>query len=158
MEWWHFSHCDTESLLCLLQKYDIEKLTSYVVPIFPSLVLKKYIIVSVNLIFGVLILELYQHCAILFSWNIRETKGAIKNGQSRETGNNGYTRQNKKTNKTKHNTIYVGHHSTQDTSYTLCHMLTCLISIVNLISPGIFHFVHVQHSKWPLLYDIIRFF
>jgi hypothetical protein len=41
--------------------------------------------------------------------NIRETKGAIKNGQSRETGNNGYTRQNKKTNKTKHNTIYVGH-------------------------------------------------
>ena len=32
-----------------------------------------------------------------------ETKGAIKNGQSRETGNIEHTRHKTKTNKTKHN-------------------------------------------------------
>jgi hypothetical protein len=37
------------------------------------------------------------------------TEGAIKNGQSRETGNIGYTRRKKKT-KQKHNAICVGHH------------------------------------------------
>jgi len=37
--------------------------------------------------------------------------GAIKNGQSRETGNIGYTRRRKT--KQKHNTICVGHHYTQ---------------------------------------------
>ena len=78
--------------------------------------------------------------------NIRETKGAIKNGQSRETGNNGYTRQNKKTNKTKHNTIYVGHHRTQDTSYTLCHMLTCPYGVLKLCFNVILRQVS---SYWP---------
>ena len=39
---------------------------------------------------------------------LENTEGAIKNGQSRETGNIGYTRR-KKT----HNTICVGHHYAQ---------------------------------------------
>jgi hypothetical protein len=38
------------------------------------------------------------------------TEGAIKNGQSRETGNIGYTRQRKT--EQKHNTLCVGHHFT----------------------------------------------
>ena len=44
--------------------------------------------------------------------NVRETEGAIKNGQSRETGNIGYTRQDE--DKKNHNTICVGHLHTQD--------------------------------------------
>ena len=39
---------------------------------------------------------------------LEKTEGAIKNGQSRETGNIGYTRGRKT--KQKHNTVYVGHH------------------------------------------------
>jgi hypothetical protein len=42
---------------------------------------------------------------------LENTEGAIKNGQSRETGNIGYTRRRKT--KQKHNTICVGHHYTQ---------------------------------------------
>jgi len=42
---------------------------------------------------------------------LENTKGAIKNGQSKETGNKGYTRQRKT--KQKHNTICIGHHYTQ---------------------------------------------
>ena len=38
---------------------------------------------------------------------------AITNGQSRETGNIGYTRRQTKQNKQKHNTICVGHHYAQ---------------------------------------------
>jgi hypothetical protein len=33
--------------------------------------------------------------------NVEETEGAIKNGQSRDTGNIGYTKHRTKTNKTK---------------------------------------------------------
>jgi len=44
--------------------------------------------------------------------NIENTEGVIKNEQSRETGNIGYTRRRKKT-KQKHNTICVWHHSTK---------------------------------------------
>jgi hypothetical protein len=40
-----------------------------------------------------------------------QDEGAIKHGQSRETGNIGYTRRRKT--KQKHNTIYVGHHFAQ---------------------------------------------
>ena len=40
---------------------------------------------------------------------LENTEGAIKNGQSRETGKIGYTRRRKQ----KHNTICVGHHYTQ---------------------------------------------
>ena len=39
---------------------------------------------------------------------LENTDGAINNGQSRETGNIGYTRRRKT--KQKHNTICVGHH------------------------------------------------
>jgi hypothetical protein len=42
---------------------------------------------------------------------IENTEGAIKNGQSRETDNIGYTRGRRT--KQKHNTICVGHHYTQ---------------------------------------------
>ena len=42
--------------------------------------------------------------------NLEKTKEVIMNGQSRETGNIGYTRRRYKT---KHQTIYVGHHHTQ---------------------------------------------
>jgi hypothetical protein len=38
-------------------------------------------------------------------------QGAIKNGQSRKTGNNGYTR--RRLTKQKHNTIYVADHYTE---------------------------------------------
>ena len=43
--------------------------------------------------------------------NLENTEGAIKNGQSRETGNIGCTRGRQT--KQKHNTICVGHHCTQ---------------------------------------------
>ena len=43
----------------------------------------------------------------LFLIKVEETKGAMKNGQSRETGNIGYTRHKTKTNKTKNTTQYV---------------------------------------------------
>ena len=43
--------------------------------------------------------------------NVRD--GAIKNGQSRETGNIGYTR--RRQTKQKHNTICVGHHYIKQT-------------------------------------------
>jgi hypothetical protein len=39
---------------------------------------------------------------------LENTEGAITNGQSRETGNIGYTRRRKT--KQKHSTICVGHH------------------------------------------------
>ena len=42
---------------------------------------------------------------------LENTEGAIKNGQSRETGNKGYRR--RRTAKQKHNTTCVGHHYTQ---------------------------------------------
>jgi hypothetical protein len=38
-------------------------------------------------------------------------QGAIKNGQSRKTGSNGYTR--RRLTKQKHNTIYVADHYTE---------------------------------------------
>jgi quinolinate synthase len=46
---------------------------------------------------------------------MEKTEGAKNNGQSRETGNIGYTRYKTKTNKTKqkHNTICVGHYYMQ---------------------------------------------
>jgi len=46
---------------------------------------------------------------------MEKTEGAKNNGQSRETGNIGYTRHKTKTNKTKqkHNTICVGHYYMQ---------------------------------------------
>jgi hypothetical protein len=45
------------------------------------------------------------------------TERAIKNGQSRETGNIGYTRRRKT--KQKHNTICVWHHHTQRNTYNV---------------------------------------
>jgi hypothetical protein len=42
---------------------------------------------------------------------LENTEGAIKKGQSRETGNIGYTSRRKT--KQKHNTICVGHHYMQ---------------------------------------------
>jgi hypothetical protein len=42
---------------------------------------------------------------------VREYRRDNKNGQSRETGNKGYTKRRQA--KEKHNTICVGHHSTQ---------------------------------------------
>ena len=42
---------------------------------------------------------------------LENTEDAIKNGQSRETGNTGYTRRRKT--KQKHNTICVGHRYAQ---------------------------------------------
>jgi hypothetical protein len=42
---------------------------------------------------------------------LENTEGAIKNGQSRETGSIGYTRRRKT--KQQYNTICVGHHHTQ---------------------------------------------
>jgi len=51
----------------------------------------------------------------IFSKKIKQTlentEGAIKSGQSRETGNIGYTRRRKT--KQKHNTKCVGHHYAQ---------------------------------------------
>jgi hypothetical protein len=54
-------------------------------------------------------------CLILVDWipslfrlTLENTEGAIKNGQSRETSNIGYTRRRKT--KEKHNAIFVGHY------------------------------------------------
>ena len=44
--------------------------------------------------------------------NIRETEGAIKNGQSRENGQHWVHKTQDKQNKT-HNTMYVGYHHTK---------------------------------------------
>jgi len=51
----------------------------------------------------------YNHGLLVFDINymLDNTEGAIKNGQSRETGNLGYTRYKTKTNKTKNATQYV---------------------------------------------------
>jgi len=46
---------------------------------------------------------------LCFIKTLENTEGAIKNGQSRETGNIGYTIRKKQ----KHNTICVGHQYTQ---------------------------------------------
>ena len=46
---------------------------------------------------------------------LKNTKGAIKKGQSRETGNIEFTIRRKT--KQKHNTIYVGHHYAQINTY-----------------------------------------
>ena len=48
--------------------------------------------------------------------NIRKYRRAVKNGQSRETGNIRYTRLRKT--KQKHNTICVGHHYSQPITNT----------------------------------------
>jgi hypothetical protein len=53
-----------------------------------------------------------NRCVISKYINIRETKGEIKNRQSRETGNIWYTRRREIKPK-KHSIIYVGHHYTQ---------------------------------------------
>jgi hypothetical protein len=45
---------------------------------------------------------------VLFIQTLENTERAIKKGQSRETGNIGYTRRRKT--KQKHNTICIGHH------------------------------------------------
>ena len=39
--------------------------------------------------------------------NVRETEGAIKNGQSRETGNIGYTRHKTNKTNTQHNVCWI---------------------------------------------------
>ena len=43
-------------------------------------------------------------------YTLEKNEGAIKNGQSRETGNTGYRR--RRTSKQNHNTICGGHHYT----------------------------------------------
>jgi len=50
-------------------------------------------------------------CSFCYNKRKRISKGAIKNVQSRETDNIGYTR--RRQTKQKHNTICVGHHYTQ---------------------------------------------
>ena len=53
-----------------------------------------------------------QYFAIVVGGTLKNTDGAIKNGQSRETGRNiVYTRRRKL--KQNHNIICVGHHYTQ---------------------------------------------
>jgi hypothetical protein len=47
----------------------------------------------------------------IFNLFLENTEGTIKNGQSREIGNIGYTR--RRQTKKKHNTICVGHHYAQ---------------------------------------------
>jgi hypothetical protein len=56
-----------------------------------------------------LILILRQEIEIVsyLQYTLEKTEGAIKNGESRETGNSGYTRHKTKTNKTKNTTHYV---------------------------------------------------
>ena len=48
---------------------------------------------------------------------LENTEGAIKNGQSGETGNIGYTR--RRQTKQKHKSICVKHHYTQPTTYNV---------------------------------------
>ena len=55
---------------------------------------------------------------VRFKLTLEKTEGAIKNWQSRETGNIGYTNTGRRLNDTKkHNTICVGHQYTQ--TYTI---------------------------------------
>jgi len=55
---------------------------------------------------------------------LENTEGTIKNGQSREYGNIGYTRPRKT--KQKHNTICIGHHFTQTNTYNVNKIQTTL--------------------------------
>jgi len=50
---------------------------------------------------------------------LENTEGATENGQSKETGNIGYTR--RRQTKQRHNTICVGHHYTQAQITLLIH-------------------------------------
>jgi hypothetical protein len=49
--------------------------------------------------------------------NVREYQRAVKNGQSCETNNIGYTR--RRQTKQKHNTLCVGHHYRQTNTYNV---------------------------------------
>ena len=60
---------------------------------------------------------IYIQCKI----TLENTEGAIKKGQSRETGKIGYTRRRKL--KQKRNTIYVGHRYTQTNANKTCDLL-----------------------------------
>jgi hypothetical protein len=65
-----------------------------------------------TLISSVNITDLHDIYIFQRNW---QHEGTIKNEQSRETGNIGYTRHKRKANKTKkHNTIYIGDLHTQD--------------------------------------------
>jgi hypothetical protein len=58
----------------------------------------------------------YSKICIHHRKTLKNSEGAIKNGQSRENGNIGYTRQRQA--KQTHNKICVGHHYTQQTQIT----------------------------------------
>jgi hypothetical protein len=51
------------------------------------------------------------------SKKLENTDGRIKNGQSRETDNIGYTR--RRQTKQKHNSIFVGHHYAQTNTHNI---------------------------------------
>jgi hypothetical protein len=64
---------------------------------------------------------------------LENTKGAIKNRHSRETGNIGYTRRRKI--KQKHNTISVGHHFAQTTINNIMENTTRISETRNRTTP-----------------------
>jgi len=84
---------------------------------------------------------LYLQQINLFKHTLVKADGAIKNGQSRETDNIGYTRQ-RKTNQ-KHNTICVGHHYAQTNTNSVNKTRTLLQSDGGKDEPNI-----VFMQKW----------
>ena len=71
-------------------------------------------------------------CLVLDKYMLETTEGAIKNGQSRETGNIDEDYQNKK-----HNTIYVGYHYTQTDTNNVSKTRTLLQTITGKDEPNI---------------------
>jgi len=61
-----------------------------------------------------------------FTQTSENTKGTIKNGQSRDTGGIGYTKHKMKTSKTENTTLCVGHHYTQTNTNDLNKTRTLL--------------------------------
>ena len=72
---------------------------------------------------------------------LQNTKGAIKNGQSRETGNIGHTRRRKT--KQKHNTICVGHHTVQTNTKTCTGTSKTFTQLMTTSS-----YTEVKRGKW----------
>ena len=105
-----------------------------------------------------------RHYVKQFEYTLENTKGAIRKGQSRETGNIGYTRRYHAQNqqhrvhkgrqtKQKHNTIFLGHQYMQTNANKTCTLLQSKVdrefeprSSQNKDCKNCFCYVSTQHA------------
>jgi hypothetical protein len=75
---------------------------------------------------------------------LENTDGAIKNGQSRETGNTGHTIRRKTIQK--HNTIFVGHHHGQANTNNVNKTRVLLHTTGGKDQPNIINIINMNSS------------